>query len=77
MAALRWLGEGWGCEVTSADVVVAYDRAMDAASRLNKSDDVRDRILRLVESSDSAEMRFVRRSLSVRMSACSSSVKAV
>ena len=35
MAALRWLSEGWGYEVTSADVVEAYDRAMDAAIRLN------------------------------------------
>ncbi len=31
MAALRWLSEGWGYEVTSIDVVEAYDRAMDAA----------------------------------------------
>ncbi len=63
IAALRWLGEGWGYEITSVDVVEAYDRAMDAASRLNKSDGVRERILRLVESSDSASMRFVRQSL--------------
>jgi len=63
MAALRWLGEGWGYEVTSVDVVEAYDWAIDAAVRLNKSDDVRDQILKLVESSDSASMRFVRQSL--------------
>jgi len=40
MAALRWLSGGWGYEVTSADVVGAYDRAMDAAARLNNIDDV-------------------------------------
>lgn len=33
MTALRWLSEGWGYKVTSADVVEAYDRAMDAADR--------------------------------------------
>jgi len=38
MAALRWLGEGWGYEVTSADVVEAYDRALDAATKLNTVD---------------------------------------
>ncbi len=36
IAALRWLSEGWGYEVTSVDVAEAYDRAMDAAARLNK-----------------------------------------
>lgn len=77
MAALRWLGEGWGYEVTSVDVVDAYDRAIDAAVRLNKSDDVRNQILQLVESSDSASMRFVRQSLHVRINAHSSSAKAV
>ncbi|MGB5670902.1 MAG: hypothetical protein WBM71_10150, partial [Sedimenticolaceae bacterium] len=40
IAALRWLSEGWGYEVTSVDVVEAYDRAMDAAARLNRVDDV-------------------------------------
>ena len=77
MAALRWLGEGWGYEVTSIDVVEAYDRAIDAASRLNKTDDARDQILQLVDSSDSASMRFVRQSLHGRMSAHSSSAKAI
>lgn len=73
MAALRWLGEGWGYEVTNVDVVEAYDRAIEAASRLNKTDDVIDQILQLVESSGSASMRFVRQSLHRKMSAHSSS----
>jgi len=69
MAALRWLGEGWGFDITSADVAEAYDRAMDAASRLNKIDDVTDQIQRLVESNESASMLFVRQSLHGRMRA--------
>ena len=34
MAALRWLSEGWGYEVTSVDVVEAYDRADSATRRV-------------------------------------------
>jgi hypothetical protein len=54
MAALRWLSEGWGYEVTSIDVVDAYDRAMDAATRLNKADEVSEQIRLLVEVNDNA-----------------------
>ncbi len=67
MAALRWLSAGWGYEVTSADVVEAYDRAMDAAKRLNNTDDVNDQIRQLVESNESAPMKFVRQSLLGRL----------
>ena len=74
MAALRWLSEGWGYEVTSADVVESYDRALDAASRLNKIDDVTGQIRQLIESNESASMLFVRQSLQGRMRAHSSSV---
>jgi hypothetical protein len=77
MAALYWLSEGWGYEVTSADVLEAYDRALDAASRLNKIDDVTDQIRQLVESSESASMLFVRQSLHRRMRAYFSSVSKV
>ena len=77
MAALRWLGEGWGYEVTSVDVVEAYDRAIAAASRLNMIDDVSDRIRQLVESSDSGSMLFVRQSLHARMRAHSPSANAI
>ena len=69
MAALRWLSEGWGYEVTSADVVEAFERAMDAASRLNKIDYVTGRIRQLVESNESASVLFVRQSLQLRMRA--------
>ena len=67
MAALHWLSEGWGYEVTSADVVEAYDRAMDAAARLNNTDDVNDQIRQLVESNESASTQFVRQSLLRRL----------
>jgi len=67
MAALRWLSEGWGYEVTSADVVETYDRALDAALRLDTVDEVNDRIRQLVESNESASMQFVRQSLLRRL----------
>ena len=74
LAALRWLSEGWGYEVTSADVVEAYDRAMDAASRLNNIDDVTGQILRLVESNESPSVLFARQSLHRHMRAHHSSI---
>ncbi|GBE10307.1 hypothetical protein BMS3Bbin12_01822 [bacterium BMS3Bbin12] len=69
MAALRWLSQGWGYEVTGADVLEAYDRAMDAATKLNKVDEVTGRIRRLVESNEGVSVLFVRQSLHGRMSA--------
>jgi hypothetical protein len=63
IAALRWLSEGWGYEVTSVDVVEAYDRAMDAAARLNRVDDVTGQIRQLVEASDNAAVQFVRKAV--------------
>lgn len=69
IAALRWLSEGWGYEVTSVDVVEAYDRAMDAAARLNKVDDVNEQIRRLGEASNNAAVRFVRKAVQGRMRA--------
>lgn len=67
MTALRWLSKGWGFEVTSADVIEAYDRAMDAAISLNEVDAVKGQILQIVESSESASTLFVRQSLHERM----------
>ena len=72
IAALRWLSEGWGYEVTNVDVVEAYDRAMDAATRLNKVDEVSEQIRLLVEINDNAgrqnAMRqFVRQALQGRV----------
>jgi tetratricopeptide (TPR) repeat protein len=69
ISALRWLSEGWGYEVTSADVMEAYDRAMDAAARLNRVDDATKQIRQLVEASDNASVRFVREAVQGRMRA--------
>ena len=72
LTALRWLSEGWGYEVTSVDVVEAYDRAMDAATRLNKVDEVSEQIRLLVEVNDNAgrqnkARQFVRQALQGRV----------
>jgi hypothetical protein len=69
IAALHWLSEGWGYEVTSLDVVEAYDRAMDAAAKLNRVDDVNERIRQLGEASDNAAAQFVRKAVQGRMRA--------
>jgi len=63
IAAPRWLSEGWGYEVTSIDVVEAYDRAMDAAAKLNMVDDVNERIRQLGEASDNIAVQFVRKAV--------------
>ncbi|MFQ5469980.1 MAG: hypothetical protein ACE5EH_06675 [Gammaproteobacteria bacterium] len=77
MATLRWLSEGWGYEVTSADVVEAYDRAMDAASSLSQADAVASQIRQLVESKKNASMAFVQQALHGRMCARHSSIEGV
>jgi hypothetical protein len=74
MAALHWLSEGWGYEVTSADVVEAYDRAMDAAARLKNSEHVIGQIRQLAELNKSVPASFVRQTLSGRLGAHLSSV---
>jgi hypothetical protein len=63
MAALRWLCEGWGYEVTNLDVMDAYDRAMEAAARLDNLDEVAGRISQHLKSTDSSAMIFVRQAL--------------
>ena len=69
IAALRWLSEGGGYEVTSIDVVEAYDRAMDAAARLSKVDNLDEWIRQLGEASDNAAAQFVRKVVQRRMRA--------
>ena len=69
IAALRWLSEGWGYEVTGADVVEAYDRAMDAAARLNMADDANERIRQLGGASENAAATFVWKAVQGRMRA--------
>jgi DNA-binding ferritin-like protein len=49
--------------------VEAYDRAMDAAAKLNRVDDVNERIRQLGEASDNAAVQFVRKAMQGRMRA--------
>lgn len=49
----------------SADVLEAYDRAMDAAAKLDNIDEVADQVQQLLESTESSATLFVRQSLAV------------
>ena len=44
LTALHWLEKGYGYEITGADVWAAYSNTMKAAERLDRHDQVRDRI---------------------------------
>lgn len=50
LAALRWMSEGWGYEVTDIDVEEACERAMDAAASLNQVVAVTSQIRQLINS---------------------------
>ena len=62
LAALRWLIEGYGYEITGADVWAAYTNTMKAAERAGRAGAVRDQIRTLVASETYGE-RFVTRIL--------------
>ena len=66
MAALRWLNEGWGYEVTGIDVIDAYELALTAAER-SHIDNVLDRIHALLDRTKGAGNAFVRQSLARRL----------
>jgi hypothetical protein len=66
LAALRWLNEGWGYEVTTIDVIDAYDLALEAATRAH-IDNVSAQIGALLEQTRGAGNGFVRQSLSRRL----------
>jgi hypothetical protein len=51
------------------DVMEAYDRAMEAAAKLNMADEVNERIRQLGEASDNAAVQFVRKVVQGRMRA--------
>ncbi len=67
LAALHWLCQGWGYEVTRLDVVEAYDRAMEAAKAVGEVNDVQRRIQHLIETGKPVSGRFVRESLIVQL----------
>ena len=50
LAALRWLGQGYGYEVTRVDVRTTYSHTMEVAERLGRRDEIRQRIRELVPS---------------------------
>lgn len=62
LAALHWLVQGYGYEITSADVWAAYTETMKASERAGCAGDARDRIRTLVASETSGD-RFVTRTL--------------
>jgi len=66
MAALRWLNEGWGYEVTGIDVIDAYELALAAAERAH-IDDALDQIRSLLDQTKGAGNLFVRHSLARRL----------
>lgn len=58
IAALRWLVEGYGYEITSLDVLNAHTYTMQAAEKLGRSDEIRQRI-RDVVAQETSKDRFV------------------
>jgi hypothetical protein len=58
--AIRWVAEGHGYEITSADVSAAYDSALRASERIGTSGEMRMRIKDLVSANPCS---FVARSL--------------
>jgi tetratricopeptide (TPR) repeat protein len=48
LAALRWLGAGYGYEISGDDVWAAYSHTINAAGRIGRRDEVRERIRALV-----------------------------
>jgi hypothetical protein len=62
LAALYWLVQGYGYEITSADVRAAYANTLEAAEHNGTADLTKERVRRLVESETSGQP-FVRRIL--------------
>jgi tetratricopeptide (TPR) repeat protein len=56
MASLNWMLQGWGYEITGADVFAAYNYAMTSAEKLGKEKQVRRDIIDLVENDQSPGM---------------------
>ena len=60
VAALRWLVEGYGYEITGADVWTAYANTMKAAETAGRAGEVRDRIRALVATETYGERLVTR-----------------
>jgi hypothetical protein len=63
LAALRWFGAGYGFDVTSLDVIEAYDHGWRSAERLGEQEIFAARARELLTAGDD----FVRRSLRTRI----------
>ena len=50
LAALRWLGHGYGYEITRADVWTTYSYTMQVAERLGRRDEICARVREVVPS---------------------------
>jgi hypothetical protein len=68
MAALHWLVEGYGYEVTGLDVSSAYTQTMRAAVRLGRTSETRERVRALV-AREAGPQRFVNQILGAALSA--------
>ena len=66
MAALHWLVQGYGYDITSADVHAAHDHTMQAARNAGCAEETRERIRTRV-SEETQSDRFVRRILGVQL----------
>ena len=65
MAALYWLSHGWGYEITSLDVLDAYHRVMDAATKLCREEDTVREVKQLIDSKQNQSTKILRHSLLV------------
>jgi hypothetical protein len=64
MAALKWLSEGYGYEITSMDIGAAYRYTMEAASNVGIERETRERIHRLTQTSSARyEVEVLRKEL--------------
>ena len=62
-AALDWLAEGFGYEITGADVWMAYSSAMKAAEALDRATETKERIRAVVKDRDSFVTQVLAREL--------------
>jgi hypothetical protein len=62
LAALRWLAEGHGYEITGADVWAAYANTLKAAEKMGRAGEVR-QVIRTLVASETYGERFVGRVL--------------
>ena len=67
VAAIRWLAEGWGYEITALDIRTAFTYAMDAAGVLGREKETLGRLMALLEG-DGPSAVFVRQAISPLLS---------